>query len=318
MSNPEMRMNRRRLLEYGGVAAGAVVTGGGLAWASQTRASGARAAAAQATSAVDWQAVARAVGGPGEMKDNGVFLVELSRTDINATGFGVKLQPDLAMDGEAAFKQMTGGTMVMGELALLQKEVIPVWRGLLANGFTVSGIHNHLIEASPVIMFLHYSGMGDAMGLARRLRAALGGSKTPVTTSATKKAPAIDIKSIQQVFGMPGELGDEVFYLEVPRAEQIRMNGMVIPPAMGVESYFYFQSAGNGKAASQAEFALLASEVDAVNRVMMEHGVNVTALHNHMTTIQPMLFWMHAWMTGDAATIARTWQAALSHTNFKK
>lgn len=169
-----------------------------------------------------------------------------------------------------------------------------------------------------MIIFIHFSGMGDAMQLATGLRAALAGSKTPNTTTATKKLPSINYQGIQRVFGVKGEVGDQVFYLEVPRAEKITMRGMTIPPAMGVESYFYFQAAGGGKAAMQAELALLATEVNAVNRTLMDRGINVTALHNHMTDIQPMLFWMHAWATGDPVAIATSVHEALSHTNYKR
>jgi hypothetical protein len=270
------------------------------------------------SSTVDWKAIATAVGGPGQMMDGGVFLVDLARTDIKATAYGVPVQPDLANDGEAAFKQLGNTTMVMGELALLQKEVPSVVQGLRASGIAVSGLHNHLLEISPLIVFVHYSGMGDAMQLARAVRAALSGTKTPITTSATKKPPAIDIKGIQQVFGTAGQVEDEVFLVDVERNEQITMNGMVIPPAMGVQSSIYFQSMGGGKAASQAEFALLASEIDAVTSSLTQHGFTIAALHNHMTTIHPMLFWMHVWATGDAVTIAKGWKAALAHTNSKK
>ena len=248
------------------------------------------------------------------MIGSGVFRVSLSRSDLKTTAFGVSVQPDLATDGEIWFKQMGNTTAVMSELALLQNEVPSVVQGLLANGFSISAVHNHLIEISPMIMFVHFSGMGDAMKMATGIRAALAGTKTPVSTSATKKAPQIDVKGVGQVFGQAGEIEDQVLSFDIPRSEQISVSGMKMPSEMGVESYLYFQAAGGGKAASQAEFALLASEVEAVTQTVTQHGMTITALHNHMTMVSPMLFWMHVWGAGDAVTIAKAWRAALIHT----
>jgi hypothetical protein len=86
---------------------------------------------------------------------------------------------------------------------------------------------------------------------------------------------------------------------------------------MGIESSCYFQSTGGGKAATQGECALLAGEVDAVSHTLMDNGFTVTALHNHMTDVSPMLFFMHSWAAGDAVTLANGLHAALAHTNSK-
>jgi hypothetical protein len=252
------------------------------------------------------------------MMPSGVYVVDISRDDLKPTGFGVSLQPDLVADGEASFMQAGTSAMVMGELALVDTEVPAVTRGLLANGFEISAIHNHLVPISPLILFIHFNGMGDAVPLATKLRASLAGSKTPFMTKATVKAPAIDVKGLQQVFGDSGQIEDEVISFDVARNEKFTMSGMALPPAMGVQSDFYFQSIGGGKAGAQAEFALLASEVDTVMSAMEKNGFTVTALHNHMTMISPMLFWMHVWASGDAVTIAKAFTAALSHTNSKQ
>jgi hypothetical protein len=252
------------------------------------------------------------------MMPSGVYAVDLSRDDLKITVAGVPAQPDLAADGEADFMQTGSSTMVMGELAVTVTELPSVVRDVLANGFSISAIHNHLVPISPLIMFIHFSGTGDAVQLAKNVRASLASTKTPFTTKETVKAPAIDVKGLQQTFGDNGQIEDQVIAFNVPRNETITMNGVALPPAMGVQSYLYFQSIGGGKAGAQAEFALLASEVDTVMKAMVQSGYTVTALHNHMTMISPMLFWMHVWATGDAVTIAKNFTSALSHTNSKK
>ena len=310
----DSRINRRRLLQATGTLASGLFAAQLVVPTALAQTAGMQ-SNEQEQATVDWTAVANALGGPGQMKENGVFVVELSRSDLKVTRLGLTLQPDLVSDGEANFKQVAGGTMVMCELALLEKEVWPVYQALLASGFSVSAVHQHVTQISPLILFLHFSGMGDAVTMARNIRAALAHTGTPSTTTATKKQPKINIKGLQQVFGMPGEVGDEVFYFEVPRAEKITMNGMPVPASIGIESYLYFQGAGSAGAASQGEFALLASEIDMVAKTLAQHGIEVTALHNHMTTVHPMYFWMHTWASGDPITIAKGLHAALALTH---
>jgi hypothetical protein len=72
---------------------------------------------------------------------------------------------------------------------------------------------------------------------------------------------------------------------------------------------------GNGRAACGGELFVLPNEIDAVARALDEHGLHVTAIHNHMVEQSPHMYWMHWYGTGDAATLARAVAAALEHTN---
>jgi hypothetical protein len=70
--------------------------------------------------------------------------------------------------------------VVMGDLVLLDEEIPAVTSGLLASGLEITAIHNHLNEMSPHVMYVHYTGHGDAVQLAKELRQALGASATPL------------------------------------------------------------------------------------------------------------------------------------------
>jgi hypothetical protein len=91
--------------------------------------------------------------------------------------------------------------------------------------------------------------------------------------------------------------------------------GVDIPPSMGVAMPLNFQPSGNGKAAMTGDFILAAEEVNPVIRALRNNGINVTAIHNHMLTEEPRLFFLHFWADDDAIKLASGLRAALDKTN---
>ena len=59
---------------------------------------------------------------------------------------------------------------------------------------------------------------------------------------------------------------------------------------------------------------LVGSEVNPVIHALRAHGIEVTALHSHMLTEQPRLFFMHFWANDDAGKLAEGLRAALNET----
>jgi hypothetical protein len=90
---------------------------------------------------------------------------------------------------------------------------------------------------------------------------------------------------------------------------------MDVPTAMGSAEAINFQPTGDGKAAITGDFVLTASEVNPVLQALNEHGIEVTALHNHMLNDQPRLFFMHFWAHDDAAKLAKGLRDALDKVN---
>ncbi len=72
-----------------------------------------------------------------------------SRSDLQVALDGVTVKPGLALGGWIAFEPAGHTEMMMGDLVLTETEVTPVMRSLLANGVAVTGVHNHLLRASP-------------------------------------------------------------------------------------------------------------------------------------------------------------------------
>src|SRR5215475_3129424 len=156
----------------------------------------------------DWKAVEQALGKSGQMQAGDVFRVGMPRTDLSVTVKGVPVRAGFALGSYAAFKQVGDSAMVMGDLVLLDQEVPAVMSGLLNGGLEVTAVHNHLNEMSPHVMYMHYSGHGDAVQLARALRQALAASGTPLggpgATPAAAAGPSLDTKQIEQALGRSG------------------------------------------------------------------------------------------------------------------
>jgi Domain of Unknown Function (DUF1259) len=276
-----------------------------------------------AAAAPDWTAVEQALGKPGQLQEGDVFRIGMPRTDLSVTVKGVPVKAGFALGSYAAFKQVGDQAMVMGDLVLLDQEVPAVMTALFSGGLDVTAVHNHLNEMSPHVMYMHYEGHGDAVSLARALRQALAASATPLGTppapAPAATAPALDTNEIQRVLGRSGrDIGPGIFQVSVPRAEAITENGMPLLPAMGVVTVLNFQAVADDKAAITGDFVLLDKEVNPVARALRQHGVEVTAIHNHGLLDTPRLFYMHFWAVDRPATLAQALKAALDQTNSRR
>jgi len=269
----------------------------------------------------EWKAVEEALGRKGAVQPGDVFRVGLPRTDLKVKVHGVDVKAGFALGSYAAFRKTSKDAMVMGDLVLLDEEVPKVMSELLAQGLSVTALHNHLNEMSPHVMYMHYSGRGDVVKLAKSVRTALGASGTPFgepAASGSAAGPAIDQAQVEAALGRSGRIINGILQVGVPRAERITDGGMELLPAMGVATAINFQPTGNGQAAITGDFVLIAGEVNPVARTLRAHGIEVTALHNHALADSPRLFYMHFWANDDAVKLARGLRAALDQTNSVK
>ena len=72
-----------------------------------------------------------------------------------------------------------------------------------------------------------------------------------------------------------------------------------------------FQAAGDGKVAATGDFVMIGEEVNLVARALTEHGIKVTALHNHLLHDSPDLFFMHFWAHDSSGKVAQGLKAGL-------
>ncbi|MCU1304578.1 MAG: peptidase, partial [Candidatus Sulfotelmatobacter sp.] len=121
----------------------------------------------------------QALGRSGQ-KTGDVYRVSFPRTDLHVSINGLAIKPGLALGSWAAFLGTDDHAMVMGDLVLLEEELNPVMAKLRSSGFDISAVHNHIMEETPKVLYMHYAGHGSAAQLAASLRAALSLSKTPL------------------------------------------------------------------------------------------------------------------------------------------
>ena len=272
----------------------------------------------------DWaKRIEDALGGTkGKFEDNGVFKIELPRTDIKATIDGVDVEPDFALDGELTFKRVGNDTAMKFEVALLDTEVNPVLYAWLAQDVEpkleqFTALHNHYLFDSPPIRFMHGFAAGSETKIAHALYKALkDNSGTPFGHQdvPSDKLNAVE-KRIADILGGTGEDSDGVLTVSVARKEDFRQRGVKLPSEMEFDSMFNFQWIDGGNVASIAEFVLLKDEVNPVARELRRRKITVTALHNHELDVEPSVYYIHAWAKGKPEDVAHDLRAALNKTN---
>jgi hypothetical protein len=200
--------------------------------------------------------------GHSGQKTGDVYRVGLPRMDLHVQVSGMALKPGFALGSWAAFSGTDADAAVMGDLVLTEAEIGPVMAKLRAAGFEITGVHNHLLNETPHVMYMHYMGRGNAQKITQSLRDALAESKTPLTSAppAQEAPPAAFVKTIEGVLGTQGRWAGGVLAFGIPRKEAITDHGMTLNGAQGVAESINFQEAGQGNVATTGDFVLIGQE----------------------------------------------------------
>jgi hypothetical protein len=262
-----------------------------------------------------WKAVQDAMGHPGKQQPDGTFKFSMPRKDLKVTVAGTPIKAGLALGSWTAFEGTPNHAMVMGDLVLTESEVEPVMMKLQEEGIQETAVHNHLLNETPRVLYMHIEGHGDAVQMAKAIHEALALTKTPPPDSGSPAVPdqnlGIDPAQIGTILGHKAVVNGGIVQVSVPRAEKIMDQGMEVPPSMGTATALNFQPTGNGRAAITGDFVLLPNEVNPVLKALRENGIQVTALHSHMLNDQPHLLFMHFWANDDATKLAKGLRATL-------
>jgi hypothetical protein len=277
---------------------------------------GGRTALAQDVPA-DYGAVLTALGKKGDFKD-GVLKVNIPRGDLHVTIAGRSSPTPFGFGGWIALSKGAGGSdVLMGDLVLTQDEVNPVMSALLDNGLDVTALHNHFFWEEPRIFYMHVHGHGSPADLARKLKPAIDLIGKPSSQPAAASAPSapsagIDTAKIAQIVGQQGEQTGAVYKITVGRDDlTITEMGAPINARMGLHTWAAFVGS-NDHAAVAGDVAMLANEVTPVLKALRKNGLDVVAIHHHMTQTQPTIFFLHYWGTGPVDKLAAGFKAALS------
>src|SRR5215831_2293302 len=161
-----------------------------------------------------WKAVDDAMGRPGQDQPSGDHKYAMPRSDLKVTANGVAIKAGFALGSWADFSTMAGHTDVMGDLVLTEDEIGPVMQKLMDSGIEISALHNHLLNESPHIMYMHIHGQGDAVKLATSLHDALAMSKTTASSPAPSGPPpdlGFDSKQLDTILAQTGRNNNGIY-----------------------------------------------------------------------------------------------------------
>src|SRR5438132_3004151 len=181
---------------------------------------------------LDSAAIAQAMGRAGAVQPGGVLRFNFPRSDLTVTVDGIQLKPALALGSYVVFEATHSGALAMGDLVLQESEIEPVISQLEAGGIDVTAIHHHVLRQTSPIYYAHIHGMGDAVMLARAIRAAVALTGTPGPSAPAASTLLLDTAGIAQALGTSGKLNGSVYQVTVPRQETIHEDDVVILPAM--------------------------------------------------------------------------------------
>lgn len=265
----------------------------------------------------DYKQVLTIVGKPGDFKD-GVLKVNIPRNDVKVTVAGVPTPTPFGFGGWVAMTKGDGGhEVLMGDLVLLQDEVNPVMSALLENGLEVTALHNHFFWDEPRMFYMHVHGHGSATQLANKLKPAIAliGKSAPAATPAAA-APAaqnpLNTSRLAEIVGSQGEQNGAVYKFTLGRNDvKVVEMGATINARMGLNTWAAFTGT-NERAAIAGDVAMLESEVQPVLKALRSNGLDVVAIHHHMTNDRPMIIFLHYWGTGPAEKLATGFKQAIN------
>jgi len=270
-----------------------------------------------AEAALDTAQIEQLTGGKGELNiQEGVFKVSVPRIDLAVTAAGVKMTPPMGLTSWAAFQQVGSQTMVMGDIVLLEDQVNPVMSVALANGLDVTALHNHFFWDTPKVMFMHIGGMGSAETLAgavgkvfATIKETSGGKGIVPHAELDPAKTSLDSKFIEEILGVKGQMANGVYKVIIGRTTQ--MHGHEVGNAMGVNTWAAFVGSDD-TAVVDGDFAMLESELQLVLKALRGAGINIVAIHQHMTMESPRVVFLHYWGVGPIRALATGLKAALA------
>jgi hypothetical protein len=126
-------------------------------------------------------------------------------------------------------------------------------------------------------------------------------------------AQAIDWAKIDGIFGRAGAVGGTVHRYGFPRSDlQVTLDGVTIRPTLALGGWIALQPMGANMAMAMGDLVLLQTEINPVMAKLIESGVDVTAVHNHLLRSEPLTFYMHVGGHGDPVKLAQTIHDALA------
>ena len=255
----------------------------------------------------------------GKMNEKeGVYKVTFPRGDVKVTVTGWEMPPFMGLGTWAAFQGNDDKAMMMGDTVLFEDEVNDALSAALDNGLQVTALHNHFLFDQPKVYFMHIEGQGTTEQLAtavrklydkiKEVRAANPEPKDVFGGTALPEKNSISAEPLNKVFAMSGEANNGMVKFTI--GHPASMQGVKIGNAMGVNTWMAF-AGSDENAVVDGDFAVTEEELQPALKAIHVGGINIVAIHSHMTHEQPRILFFHYWGRGPAKKLAEAIQGAI-------
>lgn len=252
----------------------------------------------------------------------GVYRVAFPRADVKIAVDGWTMPPFMGLGTWAAFtKGSHTEAMVMGDTVLFEDEVNTALSCALDNGLSVTALHNHFFFDHPKVYFMHIEGQGTTEQLAtavrklydkiKDVRATNPQPKDSFAAGSLPEKNAISAEPLNAIFGISGESNNGMVKFTIGRPAT--MHGVKIDKDMGVNTWAAF-AGSDESAVVDGDFAVTEDELQPALKALRQAGINIVAIHSHMTHESPRILFFHYWGRGKAKDLANAVQSALLAT----
>ncbi|MES2332723.1 MAG: DUF1259 domain-containing protein [Bacteroidota bacterium] len=272
-------------------------------------------------SKLDIQKIEEITGMKGVEK-NGEYKITVPQHDLNIMVDGFKIIPAMGLGTWIAFTPCADSVMMMGDIILSETDIAPVQREVIAQGLSITAIHNHFVRNRPNVMYMHIDGFGNVRKVSAIAKAIFDKvkevrGKDPKSAKPDSVANTLNIPALDAIIGSKGESSKGVYKYTIGRPDvSLREHGIPISTFMGFNTWAAWQGSPE-RAAVAGDFAMLENEVAPVIKALVENGIEVVAVHNHMVHEEPKIFFLHYWGVGNAEQLARGLRTALDKTGKK-
>jgi hypothetical protein len=272
-----------------------------------------------ASAALDSGKIDQITGLKGKLNEKeGVYKITWPRSDVKVVVDGWTMPPFMGLGTWAAFTETKSGAMMMGDTVLFEDEVNPAMSAALDSGLSVTALHNHFFFDHPKVYFMHVEGQGTAEELAgavrkvydkiKEVRAANPQPKDSFGATALPEKNSISAEPLNKIFGMSSEVNNGMVKFSI--GHPATMHGVKIDNAMGVNTWMAF-AGSDDNALVDGDFAVTEDQLQSALKAMRVGGINIVAIHSHMTHEQPRILFFHYWGKGPAKNLAEAIQGAL-------
>lgn len=275
-------------------------------------------ACAPGSSKVDSTVIQQITGMKGTYK-NGEYKITVPQHDLKITVDGFKIIPAMGLGSWVCFTPCADSVMVMGDIVLTETDLAPVQQEVIRQGFSITAIHNHFVRNHPNVMYMHIDGNGKVDKVSASVKAIFGKVKEvrghdPKESKPDSVLNTLNIPKLDSILGHKGELSKGVYKYTIGRPDvSLREHGIPVSSFAGFNTWAAWQGTPE-KAAVAGDFAMLENEVTPVIAKLVENGIEVAAVHNHMVHENPRIFFLHYWGVGNEEKLANGLKAALDQT----